>query len=498
MTRQTFPAPVLNDQQLQQLAKIFGQAGHSLYLVGGSVRDMMMGRPVHDRDLCTSAHPPQATQLIQQWADDVWALGEKFGTIACRQDGIDFEITTFRREEYDPDSRKPEVSFGTSVHEDLQRRDFTINAMAIDLSDGQLLDPFDGRTDIERRMLRCPADPAVCMDQDPLRMMRACRFRAQLGFDIDPQLSAAVADMTARLRVVSAERIRDELSKIMVSDHPDWGIEAMADMGILARVLPELQACMGQKQDSRWHTADVFGHTMTVLRQAEPELDLRLSALLHDIGKPMCAQPGDHGPVFYGHQDISADLAVAVMRRLKFPSDITQRVGHMVRMHMRATEPIPWSQKALRRYVRDVGVDNLDDLHRLMAADRAAHHPQKVPQLMQELDGLQQQLQELDTQEPLGGPPPPLNGDQVMQLLGLRSGPQVGFALRALDEAQLDGGPMTTEQATVWLQDWWMRQQLDKVQPATHDNSRCRKCGRPLKSAKSRALGLGPSCRQLS
>jgi poly(A) polymerase len=487
---------LLRDPQLNHLSQLFDNAGYRLYLVGGSVRDLMMGREINDRDLCTSAPPQHVQQLVGRWADDVWPLGEKFGTIACRHDGVDFEITTFRSEKYDPSSRKPVVQYADSVHDDLQRRDFTINAMAADLISGELLDPFDGRMDIERQVLRCPTNPAVCMQQDPLRMMRACRFRAQLGFDLDPQLFAAMSEMSHRLEVVSAERIRDELSKMLVAGNPHWGIEAMDGVGLLKRVLPELSACVGQEQDTRWHTADVFGHIMDVLRQTEPDLDLRLAALLHDIGKPMCAQDGPHGPVFYGHQDVSAELAEAAMRRLRFPTDMIHRVSHLVRMHMRATEPIPWSVKALRRYVRDVGVDNLHDLHRLMAADRAAHHPQQAPQLLQELDGLQSQLQELNSQEPLAGPPPALNGDQVMQLLGLRPGPQVGEVLRALDEAQLDAGPMTEEQATAWLQDWWMRQHLAGEPPAPGSAGlRCRKCGRPISSAESRATGLGPACR---
>lgn len=490
------PTDILHDPQLNSLSRLFNNAGHPLYLVGGSVRDLMMGRPIHDQDLCTSANPQQVQQLVGRWADDTWPLGEKFGTIACRHNGMDFEITTFRSETYDPGSRKPTVSFSTSVEEDLQRRDFTVNAMAINLFDGTLLDPFDGQVDIKRGLLRCPDDPVTCMEQDPLRMMRACRFRSQLDFELDQSLLAAMTAMNDRLKVVSAERIRDELSKMLLTDKPDLGIKIMLDTGLLVRVLPELQSCVGQQQDTIWHTNDVFEHTLDVLRQTEPELDLRLAAILHDVGKPICAQPSANGPVFYGHQDISAELASIALRRLKFPNDMVQKVSHLVHMHMRATEPVPWSQKALRRYVRDVGVDNLNDLHRLMAADRAAHHPHRAPQLLQQLDGLQDQLQELDAQEPLEGQPRSLDGDQVMRLLGLRPGPQVGEALRALDDVQLDNGPMSAEQATIWLQDWWMRQQVSEAPPVSADSGpRCRRCGHPLQSAESRAAGLGPTCR---
>lgn len=441
---------------LQELSAVFEAGGHSLFLVGGPVRDALLGRPLSDLDLTTDADPERITALLKSWADELWTQGAQFGTIAVLKGGTKVEITTHRAEVYVPESRKPEVTFGGSIMEDLGRRDFTVNAMAINLTTGELLDPFGGREDLGAMRLRTPDDPVATFSEDPLRMLRAARFVAQLGFYPTSRVQAAMRSERARLAIVSPERIQVELSKLVVAPRASSGLGILVSTGLADEFIPELSAMAAVHQNPIHHDRDVLEHTMGVVSEIAPTLKLRLAALFHDAGKPTTKAGSEEAPTFYGHEDVSAELVRRRLGALRFPGALVEDVSKLVGLHMRAHGTDRWSDKALRRYLRDAGT-LLDDLHQLMEADRKAHAPAYVPDLLGQLASLKGRISELESREPVQEFRPELDGLRVMKILGVGPGPVVGEALSELLELRLDRGVVGEAEAERHLVDWWSR-----------------------------------------
>ena len=467
-------ALVRSEPALVELAGRFGGAGFELALVGGPVRDALMGRLRQDWDLTTSALPEDIERLIDGWADAVWDVGREFGTIALRKGAAHVEITTYRSDEYDLSSRKPQVRFGDSLVGDLSRRDFTVNAMALLLrtSNGDevqwdFVDPHGGLADLASQTLRTPVAAAISFGDDPLRMMRAARFVAQLEFKADPEVTAAIEAMADRLDIISAERIRDELIKLICADHPVPGLRVLVETGLADRVLPELPALKLESDEHHRHK-DVYEHSLTVLEQAimlehlrdvqnAPDAVLRLAALLHDIGKPKTRrfQPG--GTVTFHHHDIvGAKLARKRLRELRFSNDDIDGIARLVELHLRfhgygAGE---WTDSAVRRYVRDAG-DQLERLHILTRADCTTRNQRKAARLQRTYDELEERIAVLAEQEELNALRPDLDGNQIMQILGIGAGREVGEAYKFLLELRLEKGPLGTDAATDALKAWW-------------------------------------------
>jgi len=445
------------ESPLQDLARRFAAAGHSLHLVGGSVRDALLGvaRPSPDFDLTTDARPDAILELVRPWADHVWLQGQAFGTIgAARGDDMRVEITTFRAEVYRPDSRKPSVTFSDSLETDLSRRDFTVNAMAISLPEPKLADPYGGLDDLlVHKRLRTPLDPEVSFLDDPLRMMRAARFMAGLGLEPDPALVAAAADLAGRLEVVSAERVRDELSKLLVVDDPSAGLWFLVRTGLADEFLPELPG-LALEQDPIHHHKDVLAHTIAVVAKTRPELVVRLAALLHDVGKPKTRSFGPEGVSFHLHDVVGARMAEERLRALKYPKETIEAVTQLVLLHLRFhTYKMGWTDKAIRRYVRDAG-PLLDDLNHLVRCDCTTRNQAKARALGRRMDDLEARIAELSEREELASIRPALDGHRVMELLGVAPGRVVGEALTMLLDARIDEGPMTEEEAERRLLAW--------------------------------------------
>jgi len=453
-------APVAED-----LGRRFQDAGFRLALVGGSVRDTLLGRLGNDLDFTTDARPEQVLKIIRPWADAVWEVGIAFGTVGCRKDGYLVEVTTYRSEAYDRTSRKPEVSYGDTIEEDLVRRDFTVNAMAVALPEVAFVDPYGGLDDLAQRVLRTPGTPEDSFSDDPLRMMRAARFAAQLDFEVAPEVVAAMTAMADRIEIVSAERVRDELNKLILSDHPRKGLRLLVDTGLADRVLPELSALRLESDEHHRHK-DVYEHTLTVLEQAialetdGPDLVLRLAALLHDIGKPRTRRFESDGRVsFHHHEVVGAKMTKSRMAKLKYPNDVVKDVAQLVELHLRfhGYGSGEWTDSAVRRYVRDAG-PLLDRLHKLTRSDCTTRNKRKAAALSRTYDGLETRIAELKEREELDAIRPDLDGNQIMEILGVGPGPVIGKAYQHLLELRLENGPMGPEEAVAALKDWWAAQ----------------------------------------
>jgi poly(A) polymerase len=443
------------------LAERFSGDGKSLYLVGGSVRDALFPAGAvadPDYDLTTDARPDDIERLVRGWADDVWTQGARFGTIGCRKDGQQFEITTHRAEVYVPESRKPEVSFGDDIEEDLSRRDFTINALALRLPDMELVDPFDGLGDLASGRLRTPLDPEVSFGDDPLRMLRAARFVARFSLKPDPALEAAIETMHDRLSIVSHERIRDELDKIMLVDVPSEALWFIVRTGLAGEFLPELPG-LALEQDPIHRHKDVLAHTLAVVDKTSPDRLLRLAALFHDVGKPRTRAITDGGVSFHHHEVVGARMTRTRMEALRYSSDDVTTVVRLVELHLRFhTYRLGWTDKAVRRYVRDAG-DLLGLLNELTRCDCTTRNASKARALARRMDELEARIDELGQQEELDRLRPDLTGNQVMELLEVPPGPVVGRALGFLMELRLDEGPLGEEEAAARLRQWWTSQQ---------------------------------------
>jgi len=440
---------------VQRLAARLGADGHRTYLVGGTVRDALLDQAADspDVDVATSARPDAVEASVRGWADNVWLQGQRFGTVACEVDGERIEITTFRADVYRPESRKPEVAFADDIETDLSRRDFTVNAMAIELPEPRLVDPFDGAADLAARRLRTPLAPEVSFLDDPLRMLRAARFVAGYFLVPDADLVAAIEEHGSRMEIVSAERIRDELSKLLVVPDPSSGLWLLTATGLSDEFLPELNA-MRLEQDPIHQHKDVLAHTVAVVKNTRPQLRVRLAALLHDVGKPKTRSIGPDGVSFHHHEVVGARMAEERMRALRFPNDLVEDVTKLVYLHLRIhTYAMGWTDRAVRRYARDAG-PLLDDLNHLVRCDCTTRNKSKARMLQRRMDELEARIVELRAQEELDSIRPPLDGRQVMAFLGVEPGRVVGEALSFLLEARLDEGPMTDEEAYRRLADW--------------------------------------------
>ena len=451
----------------RQLGQRFADAGFELAMVGGCVRDAVLGRVVHDVDFTTNARPDDITALVSPLAEAVWDVGREFGTIAARINDVTVEITTYRSEDYDPESRKPSVQFGDTLEGDLRRRDFTVNAMAVTLPDGVLIDPFEGSEHIRRGVLKTPAAPEESFDDDPLRMLRAARFASQLGFQVDEPVVVAMAAMAERLEIVSAERVRDELIKLLLGAQPRIGLELLCDTGLAALVLPELVA-MKETADEHNRHKDVYEHTLMVLEQAidlershdpasGPDLVLRLAALLHDIGKPRTRRfDGPHRVTFHHHEVVGAKMTRKRMKALRFSNEQIDEVSTLVELHLRfhGYGSGEWTDSAVRRYARDAG-PLLVRLHKLTRADCTTRNTRKAQNLARTYDQLELRIAQLSAQEQLDAIRPDLDGQQIMDILGLQPGPAVGEAYRFLLDLRLDRGPLGPQLAEEALRAWW-------------------------------------------
>ena len=449
---------------LDSLGKLFSEAGFELALVGGPVRDAFLGRSAPDIDLTTNATPDEILKIIKGQVDTHWEIGKEFGTIGCRIGDDQIEITTYRTDKYDPESRKPEVKFGTDLKEDLLRRDFTVNAMALTLPGREFVDPFGGLRDLVDQVIKTPGKPEDSFGDDPLRMLRAARFSSQLGFEIEPQTFEAMQAMKDRLEIISAERIQAELQKLMLGANPRKGLEALVDSGLAEIVLPELPA-LKLETDEHHHHKDVYQHTLTVVEQAidyekdyglEPDFVLRFAALLHDIGKPATRKLEPGGAVsFYHHDVVGAKLASKRMKALRFDNDTTKAVSKLVELHLRffGYSDQSWTDAAIRRYVRDAG-DQLVRLHILTRSDVTTRNRRKAEILSHAYDDLEKRIAIVMEQEELNAMRPDLSGEQIMEILGLKPGPKVGQAYKYLLELRIENGPMGQEQATKALLEW--------------------------------------------
>ncbi|MGA0944176.1 MAG: CCA tRNA nucleotidyltransferase [Candidatus Nanopelagicales bacterium] len=451
------------------LAARFAEAGHELALVGGPVRDIMLGRPgvMNDLDLTTDARPERIEELVSGWADHVWDVGMRFGTVGARKGDRHLEITTYRRESYDPDSRKPEVTFGDTLAGDLARRDFTVNAMAVRLPTLEFVDLHDGMADLAAGILRTPITPEESFGDDPLRMMRAARFVSQLGFTIDDPVLTAMTAMAPRLEIVSAERIRDELSKLLLSARPRLGLAVLVETGLADYVLPELPGLKLEIDEHHRHK-DVYEHSLTVMEQAmdletshkpttEPDVVLRLAALLHDIGKPKTRRfEKDGGVSFHHHEVVGARMVRKRLTALRYPNDVVDDVAQLTELHLRfhGYGSGEWTDSAVRRYVRDAG-EQLTRLHKLTRADSTTRNRKRAEALQRAYDSLEQRIAQLSEQEELAAIRPDLDGNQIMQILGIPPGREVGAAYNHLLELRLDRGPLGPDEAERELRAWW-------------------------------------------
>jgi poly(A) polymerase len=447
-------------EETRPLAERFADAGHSLYLVGGVVRDAILGRlrDDYDLDFTTDARPDDIEGIVGPWADATWAQGKRFGTIGARKDGREYEITTHRAEAYAPDSRKPDVAFSDSIESDLSRRDFTVNAMALRLPDLDLVDPYGGVADLGAARLRTPLSPEESFSDDPLRMLRAARFIAGYELKPDPELVAAVEAMHGRLEIVSGERIRDELDKLLVVERPGPGLWFLVDTGLAGEFLPELPA-LALEQDPIHRHKDVLAHTIAVIERCPPDRLLRLAALFHDVGKPKTRSIGAHGVSFHHHEVVGARMTRDRMRALHYSNDDIEAVSHLVELHLRFhTYKMGWTDSAVRRYVRDAG-PLLTELNLLTRADCTTRNKRRAEELAKRMDDLEVRIDELRHQEELDAIRPDLDGRQVMEHLDLEPGPEVGKALAFLLELRMEEGPLGDDEARRRLSEWWEAQQ---------------------------------------
>ncbi|CAM2775629.1 CCA tRNA nucleotidyltransferase [Saccharomonospora xinjiangensis] len=463
-----------------ELATRFAAAGHRLYLVGGSVRDALLGRLSTDLDFTTDARPDQIQRLVSGWADAVWDTGIEFGTVGAAKSGTTCEITTFRAETYDRVGRHPEVDFGDSIEGDLVRRDFTVNAMAVEVATKTFVDPHGGLEALARKTLDTPATPEESFADDPLRMLRAARFASQLGFEPAPRVVKAMTDMAGEIRRITAERVQTEVSKLIVGSHPRKGIELVVDTGLAEYVLPEVPG-MRLAIDEHHQHKDVYQHSLTVLEQAidleathepklEPDLVLRLAALLHDIGKPATRrfEPGG-GVSFHHHEVVGAKMVRKRLRALRYPKDVINDVAQLVFLHLRfhGYGRGEWTDSAVRRYVTDAG-PLLPRLHKLVRADCTTRNRRKAAALQRSYDDLEERIARIAEEEDLARVRPDLDGNEIMRILGLKPGPLVGKAWQHLKELRLDRGPLSHDEAVAELHRWAADQGIGAASPGEH------------------------------
>lgn len=454
------------------LAKAFSEGGHEFALVGGPVRDALLGRAVTDLDFTTSARPDETRAILDRISKNVWDVGRDFGTIAAKVHGEMVEITTYRAEIYRGDSRKPEVTYGDTIEGDLVRRDFTMNALALMLPELRLVDVSGGVEDLLAGTIRTPGSPESSFTDDPLRMLRAARFASQLGFTVAADTQAAMAEFAPRLEIISAERIRDEFVKLMSAPDPVPGIRLLVDTGLADQFLPELPALKATQDDHGRHK-DVYEHSLTVLRQAiqleierrdsddaVPDIVLRIAALLHDIGKPATRRFERGGVTFHHHDVVGAKLAKKRLRELRFDNDSVKRIGRLIELHLRffGYSDQQWSDSAVRRYVRDAG-EELERLHILTRADVTTRNRRKAERLEHAYDDIENRIVELSEAEELAAVRPELDGEQIMALLEIPPGPLVGKAYKYLLEVRLDEGVIGAEAAEVKLREWYAEQE---------------------------------------
>jgi poly(A) polymerase len=451
-----------------ELGRRFAAAGFELHLVGGSVRDALLGRLGDDLDFCTDARPDDTLRLLTGWAEAIWETGREFGTIGARRRGLRLEVTTYRAEAYDGISRNPAVAYGTSLLDDLRRRDFTVNAMAVGLPDHRFTDPYGGLADLAARVIRTPGTPRESFGDDPLRMLRAARFAAQLRFAVDPPVLAAMSEMAADLGRITAERIRDEFSKLLCGADPVTGLRLLVDTGLADQFLPELSGLKLEIDEHAQHK-DVYEHTLTVVANAVrlegpdgPDLVLRMAALMHDVGKPATKAIGPDGRVsFHHHEVVGARLTKQRMKALRYPKDVIADVVTLVALHLRfyGYGRGEWRDSAVRRYITDAG-PLLPRLHRLTRSDCTTRNRRKAAQLAADYDALQERIARLQAEEDLARVRPDLDGNAIMELLGVPPGPVVGRAWRHLKELRLERGPLSREDAEEELRRWAREQGL--------------------------------------
>ena len=448
-----------------ELGERFAAAGHALHLVGGSVRDALLGRLGDDLDLTTDARPERVLELVAGWAESTWETGIAFGTVGLAKNGFKLEVTTYRAEAYDAASRNPVVTYGDSLHADLSRRDFTVNAMALALPDWKapaaFVDLYGGLEDLAAGRIRTPVTPEQSFGDDPLRMLRAARFASQLSFRVDSGVVAAMAAMSGRLEIVSPERVREELTRLVLGANPRAGLELLVDTGLADTALPELPALRLEIDEHHQHK-DVYEHTLQVLERAialedeGPDLVLRLAALLHDIGKPPTRrhQPGG-GVSFHHHEVVGAKMARRRLKALTYGKDVIEPVCRLIDLHLRfhGYGSAGWTDSAVRRYVTDAG-DQLDRLHKLVRSDCTTRNRRRAAALAASYDDLEARIARLSEQEELARIRPDLNGDEIIALLGVPPGPIVGKAYKHLLELRMERGPLPREQVEAELLAW--------------------------------------------
>jgi poly(A) polymerase len=445
-----------------ELGQRFAKAGHELHLVGGPVRDALLGRSHDDLDFATDATPEETLRVLRGWAEATWETGREFGTIGAQRGGLRLEITTFRAEAYDGVTRNPIVRFGSNLTEDLRRRDFTVNAMAVSFPDHVFTDPFGGLADLAAGLLRTPGAPEDSFGDDPLRMLRAARFAAQLRFAIDPAVVAAMTAMAGDLDRITAERIRDEFVKLLSAAEPVTGLRLLVDTGLADRFLPELPGLKLETDEHAQHK-DVYEHTLTVVSNAirlegdeGPDFTLRMAALMHDVGKPATKEVAPGGKVsFHHHEVVGARMTKARMKALKFPKDVTSDVVELVALHLRfyGYGRGEWTDSAVRRYVTDAG-DLLPRLHKLTRSDVTTRNKRKAAGLAADYDALEERIARIAAEEDLARVRPDLDGNAIMELLGVPPGPVVGRAWRHLKDLRLERGPLPRDEAEAELLRW--------------------------------------------
>ena len=456
---------------LSEIGELFKNAGFEISLVGGPVRDALLGKAVKDLDFTTNARADEIQKILKPWAENIWDVGIKFGTVGAKKDDFSLEITTYRSEVYNPSSRKPEVNFGNSLLEDLTRRDFTINAIALKLPEFEIVDPHNGVNDLINQKLKAPIDPEILFSEDPLRMLRAARFISKLDLVVDKNIIEAVEKLKSRLSVVSRERISDEFSKLLLLESPRKGLEFLVQTKLAEEFLPELPALQLEVDEHHRHK-DVYHHTLIVLEQAidlekshepqlAPDLVLRIAALLHDIGKPKTRKFEAGGRVsFHHHEVVGARMVKKRLHELRFSKEIINDVSKLVELHLRfhGFGSGLWTDSAVRRYVRDAG-DQLLRLHKLTRADSTTRNQKKADELQKNYDKLEVRISELSKEEELAKIRPDLNGQEIMEILNLPPGPLVGKAYEYLLEIRIEQGPQTKEVAKANLLTWWQNQE---------------------------------------
>jgi poly(A) polymerase len=442
---------------IRELAGLFADADHELYLVGGSVRDALLDRPIDDLDFATGARPDEIEKIVEPWASELYLAGKTYGTIGAIRSGHVHEITTFRSEVYQDDSRKPHVTYSDSIEEDLVRRDFTVNAMALRLPGRtaplEMVDPQGGLADLGGRLLRTPQDPRISFGDDPLRMLRLFRFMSTLGFTPDPATLTAVGEMRDRLSIVSRERIRAEFDKLITGANVGPALWGLLDSGLADEFIPELSA-LAEAHDPLHRHKDVLAHTIAVVENTSPGVELRLAALFHDVGKPATRAFGPEGVTFHHHEVVGSRMTKSRLKELRYSSQVVSDVSQLVYLHMRPhTYKMGWTDSAVRRYVRDAG-PLLEQLNELVRCDVTTRNLKRARAIGRRIDELEERISVLREQEELDRLRPPIDGNQVMEYLGMEPGPQVGEILDMLLERRLEEGPYSAEEAFAMLDEW--------------------------------------------